>query len=153
MANENLAVAGRRTQFSSTNQPANKGRKKKTLTVIKELGYSKDDLKAVFGNLIWYSEADLIEVAEAEANPIILRIVARQILAALDKCDLAEIKELLEYTLGKPTQQIDANVNKTGGDNFVVVVGGCDTKLANSEAEIDESGIDELAREILGETT
>ncbi len=132
MANENLAVASRKTQFSSTNQPPNKGRKKKMLTVTKDLGYSKDDLKLVFANMIWHNEAELVEVAETETHPIIMRIVAKQIIKAYNDSDLGKLKELLEYTLGKPTQQINADV-KTGGVTYIVKDPICDIPPVTSE--------------------
>ncbi len=132
MANQNLAEAGKGTQFSSNNQPDNKGRKKKMLTLTKELGYSKDDLKLVFGNMIWYDKAQLVEVEAEETHPLILRIVARQILKAYDNSDLSQLKELLEYTLGKPTQQINADV-KTGGVTYIVKDPVCDILPVTSE--------------------
>ncbi len=60
---------------------------------------------------------------------------------------LHRLQEMLD---GKPKQQIDANVEKVGHDTFIVQMGTCNVKLPQSEADIDESGIDELAREILG---
>ncbi len=76
-----------------------------------------------------------------------------EIIGWIEKPDRQAIEKFLKAQKvegWEDVKKVDANVNKTGGDNFLVVVGGCDTKLANSEAEIDESGIDELAREILG---
>lgn len=93
--------------FSSENQPKNKGRKKKIYTVIKETGYSSDDIKTAFGELAFYSLSELKKIHDDESKPIITRIIANQFFMALKKSDWNKIKEILEHVIGKPNQKLE----------------------------------------------
>lgn len=86
------------------------GRGKKIYTIIKEMGYNADDMKTAFGELSWYSLKELNDLNKDVTKPAIVRIIANQIYLALQKGDMNKIKEILEYTLGKPTQTNDVNV-------------------------------------------
>jgi predicted ArsR family transcriptional regulator len=92
-------------QFSSTRQPKNRGRKKKIYTILKEKGYSGEDIKTAFGEMAWYTLKELKEVHADEKKPVIMRIVANQLFQALKKADWHKIKEILEHVIGKPTQK------------------------------------------------
>lgn len=81
------------------------GRPRKIYTIVKEMGYSKDDLKTVFGELVWYSLNELKSVENDDDKPIILRIVAGQLHEAKKKKDWGKIREILEHHIGKPTQK------------------------------------------------
>ena len=82
------------------------GRKKKIYTILKEKGFSADDIKTAFGEMAFYKLSELKKVYEDEEKPIIARIVANQFFQALKKSDWTKIKEILEHTIGKPTQEI-----------------------------------------------
>lgn len=90
------------------------GRKKKIYTILKEKGYSLDDVKAAFGELAFYTIGELQEVIVDDTKPAIARIVANQFVHALKNADWTKIKEILEHVIGKPTQVI-----KSDEDNFV----------------------------------
>jgi len=110
VGNKNISKAGIKTQFSATNQPNGAGRKKKIYTVIKEMGYSGEDIKTAFGELAFYNLKELDRVKNDEKKPIITRIIANQFGIALDKGDWNRIKEILEHVMGKPQQVIDHKV-------------------------------------------
>ena len=102
--------------FKENPQNIGKGRKKKIYTVIKEMGYSADDIKTAFGELAFYSLAELKAVHDDESKPIITRIIANQFFQALSKSDWTKIKEILEHVIGKPKQETELSgsiVNKT----------------------------------------
>ena len=101
--------------FSSTNQPENRGRKKKIYSILKEKGYSADDIKTAFGELAFYTENEIEEISTDETKPIIARIVANQFFQALKAGDWNKIKEILEHVIGKPNQQTDIT---TGGEKL-----------------------------------
>jgi len=84
-----------------------KGRPKKIYTILKETGYSATDIKAAFGELAFYTVKDLDIILNDESKPVITRIVANQFKEALGKSDYYKIKEILEHSIGKPTQSID----------------------------------------------
>ena len=92
------------------------GRPKKIYTILKEHGYSADDVRIAFGEMAWYTLADLKEVHSDENKPVITRIVANQFYLALQKGDWSKVKEILEHVIGKPTQTINAKVGTQKAD-------------------------------------
>jgi hypothetical protein len=110
MANkENLIGKG----FETNPQNINKnGRPKKIYTILKEIGYSKEDIKTCFGELLWYNESDLIEIIKDKEKPIITQITAKALIEAKDKGEFNKIKEILEQTVGKPMQSIEVQKNE-----------------------------------------
>lgn len=83
------------------------GRPKKIYTILKDHGYSKDDIRTVFSELPWYTMAQLQEVHTDESKPIITRIVANQLYLALKQGDFNKVKEILEHSIGKATQSVE----------------------------------------------
>lgn len=88
--------------FSSTNQPKNKGhRRKKIYTVLKEKGFGADDIRIAFAEMAFYTLKELQEVHNDDKKPIITRIVANQYYLAMKKGDWGKVKEILEHVIGK----------------------------------------------------
>lgn len=106
MPNPNIGKEGKKTRFSSENQPANPGRKKKIYTILKEQGYGADDIRAAFGELAFYTLDEIQEIRDDEEKPIIVRIVAGQFHTAYIKKDWTKIKDILEQVISKPTQKV-----------------------------------------------
>ena len=96
--------------FDKNPQNIGGGRKKKIYTILKETGYSADDVKESFRELAFYSLAELRKVYEDQNSPIIVRIVANQFFTALKKSDWTRIREILEHVIGKPKQEIDTKI-------------------------------------------
>jgi hypothetical protein len=92
--------------FDKNPQNRGNGRKKKIYTILKEKGYQADDIKTAFGEMAFYTVKELNAVHNDESKPVITRIVANQFYLALSKGDWAKIREILEHTIGKPTQPI-----------------------------------------------
>lgn len=113
------------------------GRPKKIYTIIKEMGYSADDMKSVFRELAWYTVFELKEVFKDENKPAIVRIVSNQLWLALKNGDMGKVKEILEYTLGKPSQFLDV---KTDAPVSMPVINVYNSKipLASKEDEVKE---------------
>jgi hypothetical protein len=101
--------------FRANPQNIGKGRKKKIYTVIKELGYSADDIKTAFGELSFYDTESLANLVKDDSKPVIVRIVARQFLEALKKSDWTKIREILEHVIGKAPASVDLT---TGGEKI-----------------------------------
>lgn len=97
--------------FDKNPQNIGHGRKKKIYTILKEKGYSADDIKTAFGEIAFYNTEELSSIIDDNDKPIITRIVANQFKLALDKGDWNRIKEILEHTIGKPSQPLDLNGN------------------------------------------
>ena len=83
------------------------GRPKKIYTIIKEMGYSADDIKTAFNELGFYQINQLDKVSNDDTKPIIVRIVAKQFKLAYDDGNWNKIKEILEHVIGKPVQPIE----------------------------------------------
>ena len=93
--------------FDKNPENIGKGRKKKIYTILKEKGYSADDIKTAFGEMAFYTIPELKNVHEDESKPVIARIIANQFYLALKKGEWNKIKEILEYVIGKPNQSIE----------------------------------------------
>lgn len=93
-------------KFGSGQDPRKGGRKKKIYTILKEKGYSGDDIRTAFGELAWYTLKELEEVNEDEKKPLIMRTISNQMILAFKKGDWTKIKEIIEHTIGKPTQPL-----------------------------------------------
>ena len=107
--------------FDKNPQNINKGgRPKKIYTVIKEMGYSADDIKTAFGELAFYTLPELKKVYESEDQPVITRIIANQFFTALKKSDWNKIKEILEHVIGKPQLNVSTdNISNDFTFNFI----------------------------------
>lgn len=122
--------------FSSTNQPQNRGRKKKIYTILKEKGYGKDDIVTAFGELAFYTLTELDEISTDDNKPIITRIVARSFKEAYKKSDWNKIKEILEHVIGKPMSSLDLS-NKDGSMSWGVKPNPEEIKEISKELEND----------------
>jgi len=100
-------------QFSSTNQPVKNGRPKKIYTILKESGYSKDDIRTVFGEMAFYTIKELEEAYKDETKPVIFKVVANAFRKAAKEGNYRYIKEILEQYIGKAASDdkltIDSN--------------------------------------------
>lgn len=96
-------------KFGQGQDPTKGGRPKKIYTILKEKGYSKDDVRTAFGELAWYTLDELKKVHKDKKMPIITRIVANQFYLALMSGNWNKVKEILEHVIGKPNQKMDLN--------------------------------------------
>ena|SRR5690606_29880501 len=111
-------------KFGEGQDPTRGGRPKKLYNVLREMGYSKSDVRDATSELFWYTEAELKEVKADKKKPVIVRTIASVILKALAKGDFRYIKELVEQVLGKPQQKIDQK--NTHVSNSVEIVSWLD---------------------------
>ena len=86
------------------------GRPKKIYTVLKEKGYSKDDIRLCFQELAFYSENDLVSVINDMEKPQIIKIVAKAYIEAGKTGNYSKVKEIIEQVIGKPTQDTKVEV-------------------------------------------
>ena len=101
------------TQFSSEYQPERNGRPKKIYTILKEKGFSKDDITTAFGELAMYTPKELEALIEEADRPILVLTVAKVFLAAHADGNFSKIKEIMQYVIGMPVQSInDISENK-----------------------------------------
>ena len=106
---DNFKGKGKATRFSSTNQPKSNGRKKKIYNILKEKGYSKDDISTCFSELGFYTIQEAQEVCLDETKPIIMQIIAKCFIKAYEDGDWSKCKDIIDQTLGKATQKHEVN--------------------------------------------
>ena len=110
------------------------GRPKKIYTIIKEMGYTADDIRGAFKEMMFYTLDDLKKVHKDESKPVIVRIIANQLYLALKKGDLSKIKDIMERVLGReplPIKTPDVPVDSLGGfyDAFMLNQNGNNIKF------------------------
>jgi hypothetical protein len=116
MANpENIIGKGHR--FSSTNQPANRGRKpSKIKRLIKKYDLPKSDIDAVIQNILFdHTLGELEELAKDRAKQNKLPAFAGYLLALLQKSaekgDPHVIQYFLDRVYGRPMQAMDVTAD------------------------------------------
>jgi hypothetical protein len=111
-------------KFSKTNQPKGAGRKRSIYKVLKETGYSRDDIRVAMTELCFYKDSELKRVYEDDKAPMILKIIARALNKSLVSGDLKAISQILETLVPKET-----NVTMTHEGEQVFLIGGQEFKF------------------------
>lgn len=104
---KNIKPSDNPKPFNTHPENIGKGRKKKIYTILKEKGYSADDIKTGFEELAFYDTEELLRLTKDEKKPVIVRIVAHQYLLALKKGDWTKIREILDHVIGKAPASVD----------------------------------------------
>jgi len=105
-----------------------KGRPLKIYTILKEQGYSKDDMTAAFSELAFYTLDDLKEIHNDESKPVITRIIANQFYLALQKGDWSKVKDILEQVTGKPMQKTQTQIEMPP-ERMKIKIGGKELEI------------------------
>jgi hypothetical protein len=119
MPNPHLSEYGTPYRFSSTNQPAKRGRlPSKLKKFCKDNAISKDDVDMVFKNLIFGKTIeelqDMIKPGKKEKLPVIVVLLISAFIQDMKSGTLKEVNTVLDRIFGKPTQQLD--ISERRGD-------------------------------------
>lgn len=102
------------TQFSSTYQPGNAGRKPNAIRAyIKENDLSAQDVRSAISNLVTLTDDQLMDVANDKKAPVLLRGFARALIKEIKDSGLANMETLITRAFGKPTEYIQQNIDLT----------------------------------------
>lgn len=102
MAGEYEHIKGKGNRFSSTNQPANRGRKPKLYTIAKKTyGISFEEFKDVVNYLVQCPKKELNEIADKEDTPIWMVNVCRALYKDTGKGVINTLRELITLMWGK----------------------------------------------------
>lgn len=85
------------------------GRPKRIYNVLKESGYSKEDIRDAFEEIGWQTIEDLQEVLDDDSKPVILKVIARAFMKGAEKGDFRYVSEILLHAIGRPKEQIETN--------------------------------------------
>lgn len=88
------------------------GRPKKIYTVLKESGYTKDDIRGAFEEIGWQTMGQLQDIFKDPKAPAILKVIAHAFKRGVEKGDFRYVSEILQHVVGKPKETIDANVTQ-----------------------------------------
>ena len=97
------------------------GRPKKIHTILKDSGYSKDDIKDAFEEIGWQTIDDLQEILNDDSKPVILKVIARAFIKGAEKGDFRYVSEILMHIIGKPKESLQVNAEVT--KKFIVQFG------------------------------
>lgn len=110
--NPNIGEAGKNTQFSSTNQPKNSGRKPKSFTMfnrmMKEQGVeplSKEALIECYAFLFSATQAQIEAVADDEEQPLGLRLIIAEFTD--ERTRSRAMQDYRDYMFGKALQTVE----------------------------------------------
>lgn len=99
------------SDFSTNPERINRlGRRPKIYTVLKQSGYSKDDIRTAFFEISWMNVAELKKKFENPKSPAIIKVIANCFNKAIMKGDYRYIAEIIQQTIGAPKQTLDANI-------------------------------------------
>lgn len=113
--NLNIDKYGKATRFGSGQDATKGGRKKNIYTVLRETGYSIDDIRTSFREIAFYKYSEIESILKKKENykdwPTIFVVVARAYLEAAKAGDFAKLKQIMDYLL--PTANTYLNVHKS----------------------------------------
>lgn len=106
MANKNIAKDGKKTRFTSENQPLNRGRKPKLYTIAKKAyNISYDEWKEVVVYVMQCTKKEVEDIIEKDDTPMWVINICRALYKDSGKGSIATLKELTEKLWGKPMQE------------------------------------------------
>ena len=112
------------------------GRPPKIYTVLKESGFTTDDIRNAFKEIGWQNEQDLQEILTDESKPAILRLIAKAFIKGIEKGDFRYVSEILQHVIGKPKEQSE---NKHVHKILVEYVDPNDRSLPSSRSTEEDS--------------
>jgi len=112
MPREDGLRRGVATRFSSTNQPAKRGRiPSKLKKFAKDNAISKSDVDMVFKNLIFWKTIEelqeMIKPGQKEKLPVIVVLLISAFIQDMKSGTLKEVNTVLDRIWGKPMQQVE----------------------------------------------
>ena len=118
MGNPNLAAEGAPYRFTSTNQPARRGRlPSKLKKFVKDNSVSKADVDAIFSNIIFGSTLEelqeMVKPGNKEKLPVIVALLISAFIADIKNGTLHEVNTVLDRIYGKATQQLEIGEQKS----------------------------------------
>lgn len=111
---------GKRVKFGYGQDPTKGGRKKKIYTILKDKGFSKDDVVTAFTEMLFYSIEELKDVAQDNSKPIIMKIVATALRDAYVKGDYKKARDIIEQVIGRALQRTELTGKEGEAIRFIL---------------------------------
>lgn len=112
MAGEIAHIKGKGKLFSSTNQPANRGRKPKLYTTAKK-GYDIEitEFREVSKYLLQCTRLELAQLADDPSTPVWVENIAKALLQDIKNGRMFAVNELFDRIFGKAMASVDITTN------------------------------------------
>lgn len=108
MGNPNIKKSGEKTRFSSSNQPATRGRKKNKFNYLKDqYELSSSDVNNIIVYLSSLTLSELRDIAQNEKTSSIIIAYASAILSSIKNGELNNIEMMLNRSIGKPSENVN----------------------------------------------
>ena len=120
MGNDKIKEYGKDTRFGYGQDPTKGGRKKKIYTILKDKGFSKDDVVTAFTEMLFYSIEELKEVAQDNSKPVIMKIVATALRDAYVKGDYKKARDIIEQVIGRALQRTELTGKEGDAIRFIL---------------------------------
>jgi hypothetical protein len=88
------------------------GRPRKFVCVLKEIGYTKQDIEQTIKNMIGMTLSDLQKIVADDDSVIINRTIANALIKSLSKGSLYSIETLISRVHGVPTQTVNQTITE-----------------------------------------
>ena len=108
--NPNLIEDNKKTRFTPTNQPANRGRKPSKLRkYLKENNLGADDIRLIAGNIMHKTKEELRDLIKSDKVPILVAGAAAALLKDMVKGQTATLQWLADRAFGKSKESIQVS--------------------------------------------
>jgi hypothetical protein len=113
------------------------GRPRKIYTILKESGYTKDDVRTAFNEIAWADIDGLQKIFKDPKSPAIIKVIAHAYKRAIEKGDYRYVSEIIQQSIGKPkeTSEVSMTAHITSVTPQVI---NSPIKLANDETTIED---------------
>ena len=113
------------------------GRPRKIYTILKESGYTKDDVRTAFNEIAWADIDGLQKIFKDNKAPAILKVIAHAYKRAIEKGDYRYVAEIIQQSIGKPkeTSEVSMTAQITSVTPQVI---NSPIELANDETTIED---------------
>ena len=115
-------LKGKGVRFGSGQDATKGGRKKNIYTILKDKGFTKDDVATAFTEMLFYTIKELEEVAKDATKPVIMKIVATSLRAAYVEGDYKKGQQIIEQVIGRALQKNEVTGKDGSQINFVVAL-------------------------------
>ena len=112
------------------------GRPRKFVCLLKDMGYTKQDIDTTIQNMMAMSISELAEVFKDDNSTVLEKTIANAIKRGIEKGTLYSMETLLTRVYGQPKQEIESKNDNTHSGSIKIEVVKTDIPLANNEKNI-----------------